>query len=582
MCRPSPIGRARPGPEARRRYTAPVVPADAHLARLAEPASRARLERLGFAFGERERHVCLAARFRRARPEAPRLAGLLGGASSGKSSLFNTLLGEERSRVSAHAHETRGPLAALPRAWAPRLRAWVAAGELLTDLALGDGEEPGAPSAGAPGQLLLFEHDLPELAEVVLVDLPDVTSQRALEEGSLARRLLPWLDLVLVTVDEERWFDAEVFAGSAAAARELGARSFVIYNRTEGGEPLGPEELARLREHAARQGAAASCTSDYRPGRGYRPLAPALRERVLGWLAKAPAEPRCERLEAHLRRRCAELVRQNEERAGQFEDLARAVRSEVDALERETSLSADLLTPEERRRLGLGRQLLPLYDLVAWLRSAVSREAAEAVDFEKGVESLAELLRANLELRFRSGAERIEALLVAHPYRADPPAGGVAEAPAAPGPAWSARWSTPELDARDWAERIRAQIEAWEEEADRRSRRGDLAALGIATPLVLADLLVLGGSGLTLSWAGAWLAGFFGGKALGGAAQQSPAFRDYQTSVRSYQRLVREALAEQAEENLEALPRRHLPVGDPLFRALLHWSAPPGPARARR
>jgi hypothetical protein len=559
-----------------------VLPSEVHLARLAEPAARERLARLGLAWGERERQVCLAVGFRRARPEAPPLAGLLGGASSGKSSLFNTLLGEERSRVSAHAHETRGPLAAVPRAWAPRVRAWLAAGELLTDLKPEEGVG-GAPSAGSPGQLVLFEHDRPELAGVVLLDLPDVTSQRALEEGSLAWRLLPWLDLLVVTLDEERWFDAEVFAGSAAAARELGARAFAVFNRTEGGEPLGPGELARLQEHAIRQGAEAACLGEYRPGRGYRPLDPELRWRVQSWLAAAAAQPRQARLEAHLRRHCAGLVRQNVERADRFEDLARRVRLEVDSLERETSLSADLLTPEERRRLGLGRQLLPLYDLVSWLRSALGREAAAEVDFEKGEEALSELLRANLELRFRSGAERIEALWAAHPYLAgaDPdPADAPASGPLAPDPSFRGRWSPPELDPRDWARRIRSQIEAWKREADRRSRRGDLAALGLATPLILADLLLLGGSGLTLGWAGAWLAGLFGGKALGGAARQSPAFRDYQASVRAYQRLVREALSEQAERNLEALPRRHLPAGDPLFQSILHWSGPARPAGA--
>jgi hypothetical protein len=545
--------------------------ADAALARLAEPSARERLARLGLAWGERERQACLAARFARAHPQAPALAGLVGGASSGKSSLFNTLLAEERSRVSAHAHETRGPIAALPRAHAARVRAWIEAGELLGGLALEEAGGAGDPSAGAPDRVAIAEHALPELAGVALLDLPDVTSQRALEEGSLAWRLLPWLDLVLVTVDEERWYDAEVFRASAAASRELGARCFVVFNRTEAGEPLTPAERAQLLEHARRQGAEDACVADYQPGRGYRPLAPALRERALGWLASAPARARRERIEEWLRRRCGELVRENVERGEQLEDLARAVRRELGALERETSLSADLLTPEERRQLGLGRQLLPLYDLVSWVRGALSRETAARVDFEKGVEALAALLRANLELRFRGGAERIEALVAAHPY--------LAEARGASAPAWAGRFHPPDFDEKDWAQRIRAQIEAWKQEADRSSRRGDLAALGIATPLLLADLLLLGGSGVTLSWAGAWVASLFGGKALGGAARSSAAFRDYQTSVRSYQLLVREALSEQAESLLAAIPRRHLPVGDPLFQALLQASGPAGAGR---
>jgi hypothetical protein len=68
------------------------------------------------------------------------------------------------------------------------------------------------------------------------------------------------------------------------------------------------------------------------------------------------------------------------------------------------------------------------------------------------------------------------------------------------------------------------------------------------------------------------VAGFFGGKGLSSLLQRSPAFAAYQTTVRAYQSLVREALAEQCDRNLAAMPRRHLTMNDPLLESLMFWS----------
>ncbi|HRX86900.1 MAG TPA: hypothetical protein P5572_17890, partial [Phycisphaerae bacterium] len=56
--------------------------------------------------------------------------------------------------------------------------------------------------------------------------------------------------------------------------------------------------------------------------------------------------------------------------------------------------------------------------------------------------------------------------------------------------------------------------------------------------------------------------------------QRSPAYAAYQTTVRAYQSLLRESLAEQWEANLQRMPRRHLKMTDPILTALMHVSTP--------
>ena len=79
---------------------------------------------------------------------------------------------------------------------------------------------------------------------------------------------------------------------------------------------------------------------------------------------------------------------------------------------------------------------------------------------------------------------------------------------------WTPHWTVPSFDEWEWAARIRGHIDAWRAETAEQSRRGDIAALSLGTPLLLADLFFLGGAGLTLTWAAVWTAGFFGGKGL--------------------------------------------------------------------
>ncbi|MHC4233943.1 MAG: GTPase, partial [Planctomycetota bacterium] len=88
--------------------------AESHLTRLAHAAGAELLAGMGFDWGPLDGNVCAALRFKRQPGDALPIVALIGGASSGKSTLFNSLLGREVSRISAHAHETLGPVAAVP------------------------------------------------------------------------------------------------------------------------------------------------------------------------------------------------------------------------------------------------------------------------------------------------------------------------------------------------------------------------------------------------------------------------------------------------------------------------------------
>ena len=57
------------------------------------------------------------------------------------------------------------------------------------------------------------------LSDVVIVDLPDVTSKMSADEGSITRTLLPWFDGLIIVADEERWFDAVVKSFSSSYRR---------------------------------------------------------------------------------------------------------------------------------------------------------------------------------------------------------------------------------------------------------------------------------------------------------------------------------------------------------------------------
>ena len=322
---------------------------DVHLARLADPATMTTLAQLGFEWSASDAQTCAAVRFRRECREPPALVGLLGGASSGKSTLFNSLFEREISQISAHAHETKGPVVAVHVKDLPDVLAWSRAGTLLPGYGTIE-IQSAAPTIGRPDATCLYGHSNDDFARRLVVDTPDVTSQSSLAEGSVARTLLPWFDDVIVVVDEERWFDATVFDELIEFSREFGPRLWVVFNQTDGSEALSAADQQRLIDHAINRHAAGSCISPYQPGSGYRPLSADTRRQTARWISSSEPGSRRESLERHLQRRCAEIVRVNVTRSERFAGLRRDVDRALVDLTTETSLSNDLLTPDEVSR----------------------------------------------------------------------------------------------------------------------------------------------------------------------------------------------------------------------------------------
>jgi 50S ribosome-binding GTPase len=537
--------------------------ADGHLERLADDGALRALSEMDLGWVPADRQAAAALRFKRTGEKVPTFVGLVGGASSGKSTLFNSLIEREVSRISAHAHETLGPIAAVHVDWMRPVVSWIRDRLVFCGLASVSVNGSG-PVTGEPETVTLTEHVLADRANVVFVDLPDVTTKRSTDEGSVTRMMLPWFDGLVIVVDEERWFDATVFDDTMSVARGFGPLISAVFNQTERAGVLSVEDRGRLTRQAESLRASDSCVSPFAPGAGYRPVDNATRDRVLKWTERIDGGDRTGALSAHLQRRCADVLRENVDRSQHFNELRSAVEGELASLTMDTSLSADLLTGEERLMLGAGHRFVPLYDMVAGLRRKWDRLRnrtgnVQDVDFEKSVDLLADVLRRNVEHRFTRATDAVDRVLTTSKYtQAD----------------WSARWEMPPFDEKEWARRIRTHIEAWKAETSKQSRQGDLAAVALGTPLLLADLLFLGGAGTTLTWSVAWIAGFFGGKGLVRVIQGSPAFKEYQTTVGAYQAWLREALADQCESNLASLPRRHLPMTDPILEAVLFWSTP--------
>jgi hypothetical protein len=540
----------------------PLTHTHDHIRRLSDTTAQQALRAVRLDWAQIDRHACAALCWLDDQPAAAAVVGLIGGASSGKSTLFNTVVQAEVSRISAHAHETLGPIAAVHAGRSADLRQWMQCGLLGShDPVAPDG---GDPSTGRPDTIVLHTHDHAELADVVLCDLPDVTSKSSADEGAITRNLLPFFDGLIAVVDEERWFDAAVFDDVLALARAFAPRCWVVFNRTEGGDPLDDAARQTLADVAQGHQADGFHLCAYQSGNGYRPVADATRAQLIAWMTAVKRGPRRAAVADYLRQRAGAVVAQNVTRTERYAELVRAVDAELARVARDASLTLDLLTPDERALLGMGHRFVPLYDLLRQtgrrLGALTGRRAAADVEFDKRADALVDVLGNNLRLRFDRATARIDEHVAASGYLdADD---------------WNPQWTPPAIDTREWAERVRAHIDAWKRESKQQARTGDMAAVSIGAPLLLADLLFLGGAGLTATWAGAWIAGFLGGKGLARAVQQSPAYAAYQTTVRAYQALVGETLAEQWQKNQAAMPHRHLKMHDPILTALMACATP--------
>lgn len=305
-------------------------------------------------------------------PTLPPLVAIVGGASSGKSTVFNNLLdGHQVSRVTVRGHITLGPILACHQRHCDAVDELLGESVLLPDfdqvrVELDDNV------AGEPGRLAVVYHTVDPLADVLLLDLPDFTSESARTEGDVALSLLPWFDRLVMVVDHERWFDRQSFTTLRAASVQFGQERWVLFNRTQEGA-LSEHDRDRLLKQAERLNAAGTTVLEFRRGRGFRRFPPG----TLGAAAEFFTRPKPDRakpLLAHVARCANDVLNQNEQRRAALGELRLAVHAAVDrTLPSRAECMTALMTAEERRQLELLWRVLRLDQTRAWVAGGTRR-----------------------------------------------------------------------------------------------------------------------------------------------------------------------------------------------------------------
>lgn len=127
----------------------------------------------------------------------------LGGTGTGKSTLFNALLGSELSQTGVERPRTRGPVLYAHR------RAVIEESFPFPTFQVernAGGNTRSTPVDGTPGRLVVVEHEREEYAHLVFVDTPDLDSVEA-DNRRLAEHLYLLADTVLFVTSQEKYAD---------------------------------------------------------------------------------------------------------------------------------------------------------------------------------------------------------------------------------------------------------------------------------------------------------------------------------------------------------------------------------------
>lgn len=178
----------------------------------------------------------------------PSFIGFIGCTGTGKSTLFNSLAGQEISLTSWKIHNTSGPVILMQDSSLKRLNQWETKfGPLLLPFLKREvhtTEKNGTfitenKKTGLPDTLLLLSQKDKKYLDTsgqdpgsyIFVDLPDINTSLALEENLVSLRVLPWLDIVIFMVDDETIFH-RIYEQPVNLTNELGQYRFcVLSNR---------------------------------------------------------------------------------------------------------------------------------------------------------------------------------------------------------------------------------------------------------------------------------------------------------------------------------------------------------------
>jgi hypothetical protein len=325
-----------------------------------------------FVWSEQTQQTVLALRFYQRTAATtggrPAIVAVVGGASSGKSTVFNNLLGGRRvSLVTIKSHATRGLILAAHRAQEARLDRWFLHERILLPGLLARPADHQTDLQGEPECALLFQHDETALKDVLLVDTPDFTSNAAQREGDITLAMLPWFDRLIVVADHERWFDRQVAEELGSAARRFGQRRMIVFNRTAQGE-LGQPDRERLAEQSRQFQADRTCILDYYPGRGFRHFAADM-IRELAAFAAEPASDRQAALGREVAARAAAVLAANQRRTGNLDTLRTTLTRSAERLSLASwwECVSAMMSPEERDRLDVFSRVLGFSQMRDWL-----------------------------------------------------------------------------------------------------------------------------------------------------------------------------------------------------------------------
>lgn len=302
----------------------------------------------------------------------PHLVAIVGGASAGKSTVFNNLVGGQvTSRVTAEAHATRGMILAAHTQTRERFERLRESGVLpCGERVVASGLDEA--TAGTPDLLTIVWHEMEVLRDVWLVDTPDFTSEAARIEGDVTLHWLPWFDRLLVVVDSERWFDRQSIGALREASLRWGQSRFVLFNRARE-DALGEADRTLLQKQAERLEASGTTVLEFRRGRGLVRFPPAVLSELQTFLSDRAADRR-----VFLARAVGDAARHvlnlNEERLDRLVQLREGLRALSERVRPSVwDCMTAVMTAEEREQLDVVSRVLRIQAAQRWLSAQWKR-----------------------------------------------------------------------------------------------------------------------------------------------------------------------------------------------------------------